>query len=576
MKKNPAKISKYVGRCAVVFFGFAQMWVTRYSVNSDAISYLDIGDAYFRGDWSAAVNSMWSPLYSWLLGAAMFLFQPSIENEFPLAHFVNFVLYICAFGGFEFFLREVRICRAERRQHSPSEQLNIPEWLFLTLGYSIFLWATLVLIKLKHIVPDLLVAAIVFLAAGLLIRLRKSENSWLFALFGAILGVGYLCKAPLLPIGLIFFFCLCRLIKNRSRFWRGAAVSALFFAFFAAPFIVVLSVSKNKLTFSENGRINYAWHVNGVKKAHWQGEIEGAGKPLHPTRKVLDEPAVYEFGTPITATYPVWYDPSYWYEGVQLRFDLSKQTSKIIGQTAKEFLPVFSFNGFFLAAGLLVLMFLAVKKREFLKGATEFWFLLIPAAAAVAMYLLIHVESRYIAPFAAIFIIGLTAGIDAVRFRKRTAALIVLISAVIISIFPSTVLAVASNLTDFFAGADTGDGYVRAARESAQQGIKAGDKIASLGRANDHAAIWARLTKTRIVSEMPDKKDVEIFWRSDEFLKEKVFQAFIESGAKFVVADKIPDVAVAQGWRRLAETEVYIYPLESPAAFESGRYQNGF
>ena len=32
---------------------------------SDGVSYLDIGDAYFRGDWKAAVNAYWSPVYSW-------------------------------------------------------------------------------------------------------------------------------------------------------------------------------------------------------------------------------------------------------------------------------------------------------------------------------------------------------------------------------------------------------------------------------------------------------------------------------------------------------------------------------
>ena len=29
---------------------------TSYSMNADGISYLDIGDAYFRGDWETAIN----------------------------------------------------------------------------------------------------------------------------------------------------------------------------------------------------------------------------------------------------------------------------------------------------------------------------------------------------------------------------------------------------------------------------------------------------------------------------------------------------------------------------------------
>src|SRR5690606_16359423 len=39
-----------------------------YSMNADGIAYLDIGDAYMRGDWDVAVNPVWSPLYSWIIG----------------------------------------------------------------------------------------------------------------------------------------------------------------------------------------------------------------------------------------------------------------------------------------------------------------------------------------------------------------------------------------------------------------------------------------------------------------------------------------------------------------------------
>jgi hypothetical protein len=28
---------------------------------ADGISYLDIGDAYWRGDWHMAINAFWSP-----------------------------------------------------------------------------------------------------------------------------------------------------------------------------------------------------------------------------------------------------------------------------------------------------------------------------------------------------------------------------------------------------------------------------------------------------------------------------------------------------------------------------------
>lgn len=42
--------------------------VRQHSMNADGIVYLDIGDAYLRGDWAVAINPVWSPLYSWVLG----------------------------------------------------------------------------------------------------------------------------------------------------------------------------------------------------------------------------------------------------------------------------------------------------------------------------------------------------------------------------------------------------------------------------------------------------------------------------------------------------------------------------
>ena len=73
-----------------------QVWaaVRSSSMNADGIAYLDMGDAYLRGDWSTAVNPVWSPLYSWILGAVMAVVQPPMAWEFPLVHLVNFALFL--------------------------------------------------------------------------------------------------------------------------------------------------------------------------------------------------------------------------------------------------------------------------------------------------------------------------------------------------------------------------------------------------------------------------------------------------------------------------------------------------
>src|SRR5262245_29254056 len=75
-------------RMLAVTLGGLHAWTaaTQQSMNEDGISYLDMGDAYLRGDWNMAVNTVWSPLYSWILGGTMKVIRPSMAWEFPVVH----------------------------------------------------------------------------------------------------------------------------------------------------------------------------------------------------------------------------------------------------------------------------------------------------------------------------------------------------------------------------------------------------------------------------------------------------------------------------------------------------------
>src|SRR5437868_15382305 len=84
--------------------GALQAVAFRGSMNPDGIAYLDMGDAYLRGDWATALRSHWSPLYAWLLGTAVRIVQPGPDAEFPLVHVVNLLIYCLAFGAFAFLL----------------------------------------------------------------------------------------------------------------------------------------------------------------------------------------------------------------------------------------------------------------------------------------------------------------------------------------------------------------------------------------------------------------------------------------------------------------------------------------
>src|SRR6266516_3640234 len=90
--------------CVALILGAAEAWATRFSRNPDGISYLDIGDAYWRGDWHNAINAYWSPLYSLILGLFIKVLRPTPHWEYSLEHLVNFLIYVAALASFEFLL----------------------------------------------------------------------------------------------------------------------------------------------------------------------------------------------------------------------------------------------------------------------------------------------------------------------------------------------------------------------------------------------------------------------------------------------------------------------------------------
>jgi len=319
-----------------VALGIAQVWISRYAMVPDGMSYLDIGDAYFRGDWPAAINAYWSPMYSWCLGLALYVLKPSMRWEFITVHLVNLIIYVGALFSFRFFLHSV--LRAIRDEETESDDsLPLPEWVLLGLGYSVFLWASLVLIDAGMVTPDLLVAGIVFLIGGYLVELRSQESYGKFAIFGVLNGAAYLGKGIMFPLGFGFLTILLFSGRMSRRRVYGVLLSTFLFLMVCLPFIAALSNAKGRFTFGDTGRLAYASMVNpGIPQIHWLGEPPGSGVPKHGLRAPLEHPPVFEFAGPVGGTYPPLYDQSYWNEGVRASFRLRSQI-RVLAQSARDY-----------------------------------------------------------------------------------------------------------------------------------------------------------------------------------------------------------------------------------------------
>src|SRR5260370_29905072 len=191
---------------------------------------------------------------------------------------------------------------------------------------------------------------------------------------------------PLAFVFLFSAFCLRRLAGDT---FRAAALRTLLaagvFAGFALPLVLALSAMKGRATFGDSGRISYTEYIDrATKTVHWQGEPLGTGNPAHPTRKIFSDPPVYEFAAPIQGSYPPWYDPSYWYEGVRPHFLLKGQLWTLF-RAANLYLKIFSQSGALLA-GLAAVWFTRRKARSCGIGASGSWLVILPSVAALAVY----------------------------------------------------------------------------------------------------------------------------------------------------------------------------------------------
>lgn len=547
----------------------------RHMMNPDGINYIDMGEAYLRGDWDMAINSYWSPFYSWLVATGLRIMQPSPYWEFAAVHLVNFLIYIAAMCCFHFFLAQV-IHYNQFRKLADGEYTVLPDWAWIMLGYPLFMWTSLRLMvspsqDVVPVTPDMCVAAFVYLAAGLVLKVRMDGKRWApFVWLGIVLGFGYLAKAPMLPLGIVFLGVAFLAVHNIKRAIPRALVAFALLLLIAGPHITLISRQKGKFTFGESKTLTYAWFVNGVRRpVHWQGGPPGSGTPVHPTRQIFDSPEVFGFGTPIGGTYPAWYDPTYWYEGLKPHFSLRGHLS-CLTLSAKTYFDIFARMHCSLIVAFLVLCFVGCRRRLWVKDIAANWVLLLPAIAALGMYSLIFVRGRYIGAFIVIIWAGLLSSVrlvDSSASRRLVTGVCgaVLVVIAIALAFPAALWAgrVVRDIPKIRYKSD--HVHWRIANALHEMGVEEGDKVAFIGWSFN--AYWARVARVRIVAEIP-VDGVLPFLAADAATKAKVMEALAGIGAKAVLTDRMPEPLTPQGWTRIGDTNrcCYLLPGEDKSA----------
>jgi hypothetical protein len=500
-----------------------------------------------------------------LLATAVRLFHVSPEHEIYALQGVNVVLYAGMLTAFGFLLRQ--IIQGNRHHYGSSDRQAIAQLSacgIIALGYTLVAWAASYWLSLWLVSPDVLVTAFFFLAAAIVLRIRTRLANWRrFVALGFVLGMGYLAKAIMFPLAFIFLTVAALVSGSLRRNVQFIMVGVMTFAVIAAPLAIAISIKAGRPTFGESGRDTYLWEVNGVSLKYWRGDDPKTGTPKHPVRLLSARPRVYEFATPIAGTYPLWYDPAYWYAGATPRFDLKQQISKV-EESIEVYLNEFG-NSFqpLLLGGLLLLSLSggfstgAATLRSFMRE----WPLWMPSLVGLGLYTAVNVQIRYVAPFLVVLWLAVIAAVrigGRLRPNGCNVATAVLVAVALIPTVTHTVHDVMHK--QIHPEFDSAVQW-RSVEAMRSLGIGPGDAIGVIGDGFS-AVRWAHLAGVRIIAELPDRRGQEQFlyvntcaefWEASPEERKHILALFGEAGAKAVFAGDAPPWSVAAGWHPLGD-----------------------
>jgi hypothetical protein len=537
-----------------VIAGISQAWSSRFYIEPDGVNYLDIAAAYLRGDWTSAINGYWSPFYSWLLAITQGLFHPSAYRESTFLHLLNFTFYLLALRCFEFFFRRLYSLLAARYPDTVGDK-ELPEWTWWVIGYTAFLLAALRLITLGMDTPDMVLATFLFLSMGILVDLAQHRGNVLRHLeLGVVLAAAYLTKSVMFPLSFVFMFTAAFARSGIKRPEARVLATLAAFGLVSCPFIIALSRAKGHVTFGETGKMAYLDEVR-------PGGTPNSEKLHHPIRQLFDEPIVYEYGAPLSGTFPPWYDPSYWSDGAAIHFNLLQQL-RAITRAVTNYFRILSLEKEWIAVWLVLAIF-ASYWRDLAKRWFSLWFLWLPSLAMVALYALVLVEPRYVAvPMTMIWI----ALFSALPWRQINVTPRLGLSTVLaIAITTGIALAreVAPNLAACFRPTQHIQWLVT--NQLNRMDFAPGDRVAVMGHTTV-ADYWAHMAGLRIVADVP-LEAMQSYWMASPERRVQISSGLSALGVKAIVSAWRP--LVAAGWQPLGNTGYYVQILPTPPGMEA-------
>jgi len=557
-------------RTLILALGFLQAWSGRFYIDPDGVNYLDVANAYAGRDWAHAINAYWSPLYSWLLAIIETIARPSPYWQSTFLHLINFVLFVLALIAFEFFLNRL-LALVDSLFPELNDESARPAWAWWLLGYTAFAVCTLRIITLSNDTPDMGLAALVFLATGILIDLRISQRGLArYATLGVVLGVSYLIKGVMFPLSFVFLFAVAFARGELKKPDLRALATFAGFLVISMPFALALSHATGHLTFGETGKVAYIHEVlhadehktDSVNRLTQEAMELGSATdmPHHSPQQLTDDPPSYVYKTPYSlATYPALYDPSYWWTGRAPRFDLREQLHAVARAVA-SFFHMLSTEKQWVAGWLVLALFAAAWKRTWTR-LKLLWFIWFPPVVTLALYSLVLVEPRYAAVWITIIWLVLFVAVDWPPIDVNGARSLGV--AVVLAISITSGVAVLKGGFDNFV-----ECLHKQRNESFEigesllgMGLKPGDEVAFLGHTTI-AYYWAHLSHLRVTGDIPIE-DMYSYWTAAPEKRNEIADRFRENGIKALVVIGPP--LITAKWKAISDTGYYVQFLDGGA-----------
>jgi hypothetical protein len=561
VKPKPLPVSNAAVRSSFWALGIIlasfQAWNSRYEVTADSISYFDMSDGVLRGaDWHRLINGMYSGLYPLLLGIFRRLFNISPGNEIAASHVLGVVLFLFAFACFEFLLVGAlrRLEPADGILDEDRASVPLPQWAFLSIAYSVFLWSCLTHIQLEVPRADMLLSGFFFLAIGSVLRMDGRAARWgNYLALGSILGIGILAKEAMLPIGILTLASTLFLVENWRPAVKMAAGALAVMLMIGSLYFVPLSLKQGRLTLGDAGTCVYLTNVDMVSP-HWYLQSTGSAKGsfLHPPKKMFSEPPAYAFAIPTIVTQPLRFDQSYWMEGIRPHFVWWRQMATLkvnLRAFAKLFLELR-----FVLGSILVIVLLSGGRKQILGALVRAWPAWLIGTAGCLMYAAVWVEPRYVTAFLTLCCVGLLVGLPIPATRRKLAHLVViLIVAASVAVLMFSVAAGVYRARRHHTNVE-----LEAARSLQNLGLMAGDPVARISRSSADLVV-ERILRVEIVAEV-DYNHAPDFWTSPLTTQHALLQAFAAQGVKAVIATSPALNAENQSeWSRLGSTQYWVW-----------------